>query len=425
MSHNPMFRSVEPRPEHVNLDAEQALLGTLLTDNSKFGLLEHLQPKHFGHEVHGLAYGEVVRAYEQNRTVDAITLKLKADTWHEDGGKYIMQCVSAAMLVIDVRDYESEIISLYERRKLTAAFETALQMIEDYDQKPQDVIEWTANQMDESLPKSGLVTEKQMWESLKEGLKEPLAIHPIGLPRLQSAMGGGIHQGQLYALVGRTKSGKTLLAGTISQYLMNSGVKHLYLALEMGSDRIHERTAAQTMGVPANVFKTDYRNSRKCHERVNYHIEHSDDTRLWNNSPRMSLDALRREVVNAIKVHGITGFIVDSLQLVTGGDPKKSTAAHLDDVSQTLAELCAKYGVWCITTAQANQNMNIRDGEGLKLAADLAIIIMREEENFGSNRWIETMASRSVQPFELGSEKYPSLRIVDGTHFEELRAQYD
>ena len=68
-----------------------------------------------------------------------------------------------------------------------------------------------------------------------------------GIEKLNQAMEGGMYAGKLYGIVGRKKMGKTMLAGTISTNLQQSGVKHLYLALEMGSEEIHQRNMARML----------------------------------------------------------------------------------------------------------------------------------------------------------------------------------
>lgn len=404
---------------HENLDAEQGLLGYLLGNSSELVHLEGLENKHFASDMHRRIFDEITTAFENSKALDIITIKRKADGWMDDGGKYVVGCVGGAIHVTNPKDYADEIIKTYERRELDRAMREALNLLSDYEREPSEAAEYLTAALDTSAPRAGFVTEQQLWTRLYENIGKEFKIYPTGLSRLDTAMDGGIHEGMMYGLVGRKKAGKTMLACTISEGLLDSGVKHLFLALEMGSERIHRRAAARRLGVNEAAFKRDYGKSDKCLKAVAQQATKINETRLWSDAPRTTIDNLRREVVTAKRVHGITGFIVDGWQLVTGKDPKQTNASHLDHVSQVLAELCMKYKLWCVVTAQANQDGNTRDGEGLRMACDQVYQIMKPDDDT-SLRWIEMMDSRYTEYMDIGSENSPALMIVNGTHVEEI-----
>lgn len=415
---HPMMREPEI-PTHENLEAEQALLGRLMGNNKELIHLENLEAKHFASEIHQRIFTDVLTTFENQRVMDVVSLKKRADGWLEGGGKYVLECIAQAIVVSDPKAYAEEIIKTYERRELDAALRQALFLVADYDKEPAEAAELISAALDTSAPRPGFVSEQQLWMRLYEGLGRNFNTYKTGVVRLDEAMDGGIHEGMMYGLVGRKKAGKTMLACTISENLMRSGVKHLFLALEMGSERIHRRAAARALGVNEAAFKKDYGKSDKCLKAVAGQAVKINEVRLWSDAPRTTIDNLRREVVTAKRVHGITGFIVDGWQLVTGKDPRQTNASHLDHVAQVLAELCMKYKLWCVVTAQANQDGNTRDGEGLRMACDQVYQVMKPDDDT-SLRWVEMMDSRYTEYMDIGSESNPSLIIVNGTHMEEI-----
>ena len=102
------------------------------------------------------------------------------------------------------------------------------------------------------------------------------------------------------------------------------------------------------------------------------------------------------------------------------GNRGKSTAVHLDEVAQWLAECCKKYKVWGLVTAQENQDENTRGGEGIRLACDQLYRICKKDESV-VEAWVEMMETRYTRWQNAGDELNPSLIMHDnGTHYEQL-----
>src|SRR5229473_7279549 len=71
-----------PQPPS-NTEAEQALLGAILINNTAYGrVAEFLAPEHFGNAVHGRIYAAIGKLLDRGQIADPIRLK---DLFNQDG----------------------------------------------------------------------------------------------------------------------------------------------------------------------------------------------------------------------------------------------------------------------------------------------------------------------------------------------------
>ena len=111
------------REPPANLDAEMALLGTLLANNNAFDKVgDFLLPEHFADPAHQKIYGALKRVVETGGTADARTLKHvlgQEESLTELGGvQYLAELAANALTIIDPKNYGQLIYDLHLRREL-------------------------------------------------------------------------------------------------------------------------------------------------------------------------------------------------------------------------------------------------------------------------------------------------------------------
>ena len=226
------------------------------------------------------------------------------------------------------------------------------------------------------------------------------------------------HDSHLYITDDFIVTHNTMLAGSISHNLQASGQRHMYLALEMGSDEIHQRSLARQIGCNEEVFRLGVHKSLQL--KIAEYVNYAKNYRLYLDAPSLGFDDLRHLLPQYIKKYNLKGFILDSWQLVQGKRKGQSTAEHLDEVAQYLAEVCKKYSVWGVATAQENQDENTRGGEGLRLAVDQLYRICKKDVE-DVEAWLEMMETRYTRWQNVGEENNPSLLMASGgTHYEAI-----
>ena len=231
-----------------------------------------------------------------------------------------------------------------------------------------------------------------------------------GLTPLDKGMAGGLYRGFTYGFAGQEKAGKTTLGHTISQ---NLGCKHLYVALEMGSEMIESRNMARKLEMNSMSFLTPNDNLRKKAATLP-----PNENIFYLDAPGATFDEITRELAYAAVRHDIKGFIIDYWQLVEGKERGSTEEAHLRSVAQGFANFARKNGLWCILLAQLNKEGQLFGGNGLRKACD-QLYFIHQPKNFPSHRWLGMDASRYTPKADIGDEKCPSLQLdkISGPHF--------
>lgn len=408
-----------------SLESETSLLGAIMSHNELFDRMSFLKPEHFYFQLHQRIFIACKDKFNSEVIANPLTLKQQFDKdedFNASGGfKYLVSCLGAAThnpveIARHVRD-----ISL--RRDLINAFDKArvslVQGATDIAIEASRVAE-ICESINAGEREWDIRNGEEVSQSIIDGLNTHLNPFKTGIERLNDAMGGGIYPSKLYGLGGKKKHGKTILAGTLSCNLAIEGVKHLFICGEMSPEEIHQRNLARMGGFFPSSFRNGYNKSDDFAKKFSESMKWQQKNILYRNAPGMTFEQLKQIIRRAIVHHRIKGFILDYIQLVGGKEHRKSTAEHMDEVAQWLADICRKYHVFGIVTAQINQEGNTRGGEGLRLACDQMYAIQRPDITQPA-MWLEMMDTRYTSWMNIGSETDWKMELEPkGPWFKEL-----
>src|SRR6185369_3964540 len=115
--------AINPRTPPHNLDAEQALIAAILTNNLAYERVgEFLRPEHFYNSVFGRIYSAICTVIERGQKADSITLRhfftSDAEIMELGGGDYLAQLAGSYVSIINAADYGHTIHDLFLRREL-------------------------------------------------------------------------------------------------------------------------------------------------------------------------------------------------------------------------------------------------------------------------------------------------------------------
>ena len=412
-----------------NLEAEQALLGAMLFRNSVIlQVAGYLMPEHFAEETHQRLYSLMLDDMTNGRTFTPITMAPRLGligAGDMKAGPYLVGLLSMATSVVYPQEFAEQIVELAAQRNLQAVCRETLASLESPDASSTDLTAETLSALQDisgSADLSVFKTEEAVGIEILESLSKPLVCTSTGFPRLDQAMGGGMYPGCVYGFMGRFKSGKTLFASTISDNLSRreQQVKHVYFALEMGANAIHQRKLARRMEVwPSRFRDPNHRSSTETWNKCREAIEKTPSACIYANTPGVAFDRLKRLAATAVYRHKIEGFILDYWQLVEGQPRGMSRADHLECVAQWVAEFVKKHQIWAIVLGQINQNGNTRGSEGSQLAFDQVYDICRPDDG-GPTAWLEPRASRYTQATAVGCKDLAAYEIKEiGPYFHE------
>lgn len=413
-----------------NIEAEQEILGALLVKNDLIYSLPEITEDAFFEPVHRRIFSTFMDFITKGKVASPITMKphFEQDTALKDigGARYLIKLAAASIQVINAPDIALYLMDLQGRRSIIDACLTTIQKATDPKNHvaPGELLADISLALDDMSGRAArfkIRSEKEITQQLYDRMKTKTSVkkYSTGLPRLDAAMGGGMFINKLYGVRGRKKYGKTMLAGTISNNLMAARIPHIYLALEMGGDEIHQRSMAAKIG----CYESDFRNGLQSDEyltRLANYAASAGNYRYYLDAPGMKFDDLRALLPMLIRRYKADIFILDSLQLVGGKKHGESKVDHQDNVSQWLADAVKKYPVTGLVTMQENQDDNVRGGEGFLLACDQCYRLGKSDA--GSNfAWLDMIETRYTGWQGVGKDGSPALRLSDNfTYYQEI-----
>lgn len=412
-----------------NLEAEQAVLGAILRDNRCLNRgASGLKAEHFSYQPHAMIFQACVDIVGAGDLANHTTLKTKFQNGLGDvgGPEYLARLIVNSATPQSVESYAKVVRDLATRRQI---WHLCMHYAE---QACADSIGVSADEVTAMLmaDTQALCTEtgktqirrrREVLAEVADGMKAPPPCFSTGLASLDKAMGGGIFIKRAYGLAARKKAGKTALMGTISHALNTAGVPHLYVCGEMSPAEIEHRQIARDLRT--NAIRFLRQETPGFVAQTGTYAAKAPDNMFYLEAPGISFPELKRVIALAVAQHGIKGFFLDYLQLVTGKPAGQSMAEFLDEVAQWCANFARRAGIWAVVASQVNQNENIRGGEGLLLAFDQVYRLRRagSEESPDADAWLETMVSRYAPAVGVGSEERPALTLNPmGPFFEEL-----
>jgi replicative DNA helicase len=418
----PGVEPVAPREPPHNFEAEQALLGSILINNAAYQrVAEFLKGEHFADPVHGKLFDALARLIERGQVVSAVTLKTYIE--HDEdiraagGPAYIAQLASASVHVIDAGDFGRIVHDLYLLRQLidlgqdvvNTAYkptldETAIEQIEVAEKKLYDLAS-TGQTEGGFKPFRTALTEAMVAAEAAYNRAGQLTGVATGLSQLDLLL-GGLHRSDLLILAGRPSMGKTALATNIAfnaakayrEAIVDGVPKAVdgavvgFFSLEMSSEQLATRMLSEQAEIPSEKirkgelisshFDRVLEISREL-EHLNFYI---DDT------PALSIAALRTRARRLKRTHGLGLLIVDYLQLLapSGKSRQENRVQEVSEITRGLKTLAKELDVPVLALSQLSraveqredkrpQLSDLRESGSIEQDADVVMFVYREE----------------------------------------------
>ena len=284
---NPTGAEIEaPETMPHSIEAEQQLLGAILTNNDVYDRVANLiGPQHFYEPVHARIFELAAARIAKNNLASPVTLKafMEDDEGLKElgGPAYLARLAGAAIAAFAVRDYAQLIYDLAVRRELIALGRdiAARAARVDVAEEPREQIV-AAEQALYGLAEQGQVQSgfQSFLSAVTDAVKVANAAYQrdgglagisTGLDDLDSKL-GGLHKSDLLILAGRPSMGKTSLATNIAfniakayrrgrlpdgtEGAVNGGVVGFY-SLEMSAEQLAARVLSEAAEVPSEQIR--------------------------------------------------------------------------------------------------------------------------------------------------------------------------
>jgi replicative DNA helicase len=404
-----------------NIEAEQQLLGAILTNNDIFDRIAALvRSEHFFDPVHARIFEVAVARIQKNALASPVTLKafLEDDPGLRElgGPAYLARLAGSASASFAARDYAQMIYDLAVRREL-------IRLGQDISARAQSVSV-------EDDPKEQIVAAEQALYGLAEqGHAERgfvsflkavtdavnvanaayqrdggLAGISTGLADLDQKL-GGLHKSDLLILAGRPSMGKTALATNIAFNIakahrkgrrpdgtegsVNGGVVGFF-SLEMSAEQL----AARILSEAAEVSSEQIRRGDMTDAEFRRFVEAAKALEACplfiDDTPALPISQLAARARRLKRTHGLDALFVDYLQLVRPATAKDSRVNEVSEITQGLKAIAKELDVPVIALSQLSRQVENRDDKRPQLSdlresgsieqdADVVMFVFREE----------------------------------------------
>jgi replicative DNA helicase len=421
------LRAVTPVPVNAdmealphNIEAEQQLLGVILTNNDVYDRIAALvKPDHFYDPVHQRIFEIAAARIQKNALASPVTLKAFLDDdpgLKELGGPaYLVRLAGAAISAYAARDYAQMIYDLAVRRELIGLGRdiTARAAKVEVDSEPRDqIIE--AEQRLYKLGEQGhaergfqsflkAVTDAVNMANAAYQRDGGLAGISTGLIDMDKKL-GGLHPSDLLILAGRPSMGKTSLATNIafniakayrrgrlpdgSEGAVEGGVVGFF-SLEMSAEQLAARILSEAAEVPSEQIRRgdmtegEFRRFVEAAKALEACPLYIDDT------PALPISQVAARARRLKRTHGLDVLIVDYLQLLKGSS-KENRVQEVSEITQGLKAIAKELNIPVIALSQLSRQVenredkrpqlsDLRESGSIEQDADVVMFVYREE----------------------------------------------
>ena len=412
----------EPDTMPHNIEAEQQLLGAILTNNDVYDRISSLvKPAHFYDPVHQRIFEIAAARILKNALASPVTLKafLEDDQGLKElgGPAYLARLAGAAISAYAARDYAQMIYDLAVRRELIGLgrdIAARAAKVDVTSEPKEQIVE--AEQRLYQLGEQGHV--ERGFQSFLKAVTDAvnmanaayqrdggLAGISTGLTDLDKKL-GGLHPSDLLILAGRPSMGKTSLATNIAFNIarahrrgrlpdgrdgsVEGGVVGFF-SLEMSAEQLAARILSEAAEVPSeqirrgDMTEAEFRRFVEAAKALEACPLFIDDT------PALPIAQVAARARRLKRTHGLDVLIVDYLQLLRGSSKgSENRVQEVSEITQGLKAIAKELNIPVIALSQLSRQVenredkrpqlsDLRESGSIEQDADVVMFVYRDE----------------------------------------------
>jgi replicative DNA helicase len=393
-----------------NLEAEAAVLGSLLLDNQTIpDVAQVLKATDFYAPDHQTVYGAILRLADRGQPVDLViltdALKDRGELERVGGPDFLVSLLEAVPSAANAVAYAEIVHQCALRRRLIEASHTIIRAAHDRSRETMDLLD-TAQQAVFAVSLGDQAAEATNVADLLEGIFKDietaaenritgLRTHFYELDDLTC----GLQKGELVIIAGRPSMGKTSLAlniagraaiGDYSRPEPAGGHPVLVFSLEMSKPVIARNVLCGYAKVNAHKLRRGLLNKDEV-EQLTLRAGQLYEAPIYiDDTPGLSLYDLRTRARRMkMKVPELALIVVDYLQLMEERGAE-SRVQEISTISRGLKALARELNLPVITLSQLSRQVEAREGNEPRMSdlresgsieqdADLILLLYRHE----------------------------------------------
>ena len=404
-----------------SIEAEQQLLGAILTNNDLFDrVAQILRAEHFYDPVHARIFETAAARIAKNNLASPVTLKafLEDDAGLAElgGPAYLMRLAGAAISSFAVRDYAEMIYDLAIRRELIdVGNEIAAKAarVEVQSEPKEQIVE--AEQKLYALAEQGQT--EQGFQSFLTAVTDAVKVANAAYQREGGLAGvstglidmdkklGGLHRSDLLILAGRPSMGKTSLATNVAFNIARAykkGITSLgdegavdggvvgFFSLEMSAEQLASRILSEVAEIPSNQIRRGDFTEGEFRRIVDAAKELEAAPLFIDDTPALPISQLAARARRLKRTHGLDALFVDYLQLVRGTGRSENRVNEISEITMGLKAIAKELDIPVVALSQLSRQVenredkrpqlsDLRESGSIEQDADVVMFVFREE----------------------------------------------
>ncbi len=365
-----------------NIDAEQAVIGTILVSNEIFDEINIIiSSKNFYDPMHQKIFGAIENLIYKGMLANPITLKNYFENEKDDINipDYLIKITKFSTSSRQATEYSRIIYDMFVRRELIKISEGTIDSakLKDLNISGQNIIENSERLLFDLAEKGSFNSSLIKFdEALKFTIEmasnaykndEGIVGVPTGLRDLDDRL-GGLHNSDLVIIAGRPSMGKTALATNIAfnaaKKLQENGKKSTiaFFSLEMSSEQLSTRILAEQSRIKSN----DIRRGKISEEQFDKFIETSKNISelplFIDETPAISIAAMSNRARRIKRLFGLDMILVDYIQLMRASSSNRDgRVQEISEITQGLKAIAKELSVPVVALSQLSRAVEQRD----------------------------------------------------------------
>jgi replicative DNA helicase len=404
-----------------NIEAEQQLLGAILTNNDIYDRIAALvRAEHFFDPVHQRIFEIAAARIQKNALASPVTIKAFMEDdpgLRELGGPaYLARLAGAAIAAFAARDYAQMIYDLSVRRELIGlgrdiAAKAATVVV---DSEPRDQISEAEQRLfklgEQGVAERGFqsflkaVTDAVMSANAAYQREGGLAGLSTGLADLDRKL-GGLHPSDLLILAGRPSMGKTSLATNIAfniarawrhgrrpdgtEGTIDGGVVGFF-SLEMSSEQLAARILSEAAEVPSEQIRRGDMTEAEFRRFVEAAKDLESCPLYIDDTPALPINQVAARARRLKRTRGLDVLFVDYLQLLRAASARENRVNEVSEITQGLKAIAKELNIPVVALSQLSRQVenredkrpqlsDLRESGSIEQDADVVLFVYREE----------------------------------------------
>lgn len=407
-----------------NLEAEQALLGSLLIDHGTITDLSFLGSADFYLDRHGWIFQGLKTLWDNQTPADLVTLcdylEQQGQLSEIGGEAYLSQLINATPTSIHAEHYGRIVERDAIKRRL---MDTAAKIAK---------MAYEATEPDELLSKAeGLLLEavssraeertafmgdlaNMVYEHIERvrGAGDGITGLPTGLTDLDRLL-GGLQKSDMVVMAGRPGMGKTSLAMQIAKNAAKShGKQCLFFSLEMSKEQLAQRIVSSETGIEVNRLRTGNVRDEEWATFFQAQKALSEYPIAVDDSPSLTPALMRSKAIRHQARFGLDLVVVDYLQLMASDRREQNRHQEISLISRGCKTLARELGIPVIALSQLSREVehrkdkrpmlsDLRESGAIEADADIVIFLYRDDV-YNPNTTIPNVAELIVAKHRSG-----------------------